>query len=262
MERNLKLTIAYDGTEFHGWQRQPNLRTVQGELETVARRVIRQPLEIVGASRTDRGVHARGQVAHLRTATTIPTEKLRRAIGERLPADLALVAAQDVPLEFHATRDALGKLYRYWICNDVRRPVEWAAQRYAWHVWQPLDASRMQAAADLLVGTHDFAAFAGSGGARESTVRTIHRAQIRRRFNALLIDFAGDGFLYNQVRNMVGTLVEVGRGHWAPERVAEILACRDRRQAGPTAPAHGLFLEWVRYPPLRDPGHADQDHEA
>jgi tRNA pseudouridine38-40 synthase len=251
MERNLKLTLAYDGTDFHGWQRQPGVRTVQEEVEAVARRVIRQPLELVGASRTDRGVHARGQVAHLRTTVAIPPENLRRAIAQRLPGDIALVHLAEAPLDFHATRLALTKLYRYHIHNDARRPVEWHLARYAWHVWYTLDVARMQAAAATLVGTHDFAAFASAGSTRRTTVRTVGRIEIRRHFNRLLIDVAGGGFLYNQVRNMVGTLVEVGRGHWLPERVPQILASADRRQAGPTAPPNGLCLQWVKYPPDR-----------
>jgi tRNA pseudouridine38-40 synthase len=251
MQRNVRLTIAYDGTDFHGWQRQAGVRTVQAEIEEVARRVIRQPLEVVGASRTDAGVHARGQVAHLRTTTTIPAENLHRAIGHRLPDDVSLVHLADVPLEFHATRHALGKLYRYQIHNEARRPVERLATRYAWHVWYDLDVEQMRAAASGLVGTHDFAAFASAGCTRRSTVRNIRRVEVRRYFNTLLIDVEGGGFLYNQVRNMVGTLIEVGRGHWLPERVPDILASRDRQQAGPTAPPHGLCLQWVQYPPDR-----------
>jgi tRNA pseudouridine38-40 synthase len=250
MERNLKLTIAYDGTDFHGWQRQAGLRTTQAEIESAAQRVIRHPLEIVGASRTDAGVHARGQVAHLRSTAQIPATNLQRAIGHRLPDDVALVHVADVPLGFHATRHALSKLYRYRIHNDGRRPVEWLAARYAWHVWHPLDTDRMQAAAAALVGTHDFVAFATAGTPRRSSVRTLYRFQVCRHFHTVLIDAEGDGFLYNQVRNMVGTLVEIGRGHWPPERAAEILASRDRQQAGPTAPAHGLCLEWIRFPPV------------
>lgn len=251
MERNLKLTIAYDGTDFHGWQRQLGVRTVQEELEEVARRIIRHPLKIVGASRTDAGVHAQGQVAHLRATTSIPADNVRRAIGHRLAGDVTLVHVADVPLEFHATRHALCKLYRYRIHNDTRRPVEWLAARQTWHIWWPLDVPRMQAAAEALIGTHDFAAFASAGCTRRTTVRKLHRLRVQRHYNTVLIDVEGAGFLYNQVRNMVGTLVEVGRGHWPPERVAEILASCDRRQAGPTAPAHGLCLQWIKYPPDR-----------
>jgi tRNA pseudouridine38-40 synthase len=251
MQRNLKLTIAYDGTDFHGWQRQPTVRTVQEDLEEVARRVIRQHVDVVGASRTDAGVHAQGQVAHLHTTTEIPARNLRRAIAHRLPEDMTVVHLADVPLEFHATQHALAKLYRYRIHNDVHRPVEWHAARHAWHIWWPLDVVRMQAAADLLVGTHDFAAFASAGCKRATTVRTLHRIHVRRHYNSIVIDVEGGGFLYNQVRNMVGTLVEVARGHWPPERVGDVLASCDRRQAGPTAAAHGLCLQWIQYPPDR-----------
>jgi tRNA pseudouridine38-40 synthase len=251
MQRNLKLTIAYDGTDFHGWQRQLGLRTVQAEVEEVARRVIRFPVELVGASRTDAGVHAQGQVAHLHAVGAIPADNLRRAIAHRLPPDVTVVHVADVPRGFHATRDAECKLYRYRIHNDARRPTEWHAARWAWHVWWPLDLRRMQAAGDLLTGSHDFAAFASAGSPRGHTVRTVRRVHVRRRFNTVAIDVEGTGFLYNQVRNMAGTLVEVGRGHWPAERVAEILDSRERRNAGPTAPAHGLCLQWIKYPPDR-----------
>ncbi len=249
MDRNFKLVLAYDGTDFHGWQRQVGVRTVQAELEAVLQRVLRHPLHLAGASRTDAGVHAHGQVANVVTSSSIPVENLARALGSRLPADTALVSAAVVPLEFRASRDACGKLYRYRIFNARRRPVETLAQRYVWHVWHPLDLDRMCAAAAALVGTHDFAAFAGRGSPRPSTVRTIHRLGLERHSDEVWIDVEGDGFLYNQVRNVVGTLVEVGRGHWLPERVTEILASRDRTQAGPTALPQGLCLEWVRYPP-------------
>lgn len=251
MERNLKFTIAYDGTDFHGWQRQRDVRTVQEEIEAVARRVLRHPIEIVGASRTDAGVHAHGQVAHVRTSSPIPAANLRRAIGHRLPQDVTLVHVADVPQAFHATRHARRKLYRYRIHNDERRPVEWLQARYAWHVWYELDLARLRSAACPLVGEHDFAAFASAGCTRRTTVRTIHAIEVHRRFNSIVIDVIGDGFLYNQVRNIVGTLVEVGRGHWPPERVGQILAARDRRNAGPTAPPQGLCLEWIEYPPDR-----------
>ncbi len=254
MDRNIKLVLAYDGTEFHGWQRQAGVRTVQAVVEDVLRHILRHPLHVDGASRTDAGVHARGQVARVVTAAPIPVENLRRAAGHHLPPDVALVHAELAAPDFHP-RAALGKLYRYRLFNAVRRPVEVLQGRYAWHVWYPLDLERMRAAAALLVGTHDFAAFASQGAPRQTTVRTVQRIGIRRCVDEVLIDVAGDGFLYNQVRNMVGTLFEVGRGHWPPERVSEILASRDRSHASITAPAHGLCLQWVCYgpaPEIRD----------
>lgn len=246
--RTLRLTLAYDGGGFHGWQRQPSVRTVQQEVEHAIASVLREPVAVVGASRTDAGVHAAGQVAHLRTSSTLPLERLRRAIGDRLPDDVTLVDLADAHPAFHATHDAIGKLYRYRIFNSPRRPCEAQSQRTHWHVWHPLDLDRMRQAGAYLVGTHDFSAFASSGSERSSTVRTVWSVEPTARFDEVRIDVAGDGFLYNQVRNMVGTLYEVGRGHWPPQRVAEILASRDRRTAGPTAPAHGLCLQWVKYP--------------
>jgi tRNA pseudouridine38-40 synthase len=253
MERNIKLVIAYDGTDFHGWQVQPGMRTVQEELQAIVGRVVCHPAAVVGASRTDAGVHARGQVAHLLTSCVLPVENLRRAIQNRLPADIALVHAAEVAADFHATRDARSKLYRYGLYHaaEHRVPVQDMATRYCWHVWYPLDLDRMRAAAAVLVGRHDFAGFMNLGSPRESTWRTILRIEIQRRWPYLLIDVEGDGFLYNQVRVMVGTLIEVGRGHWSPERVAEVLATGDRSRAGPTAPALGLSLRWVRYGPQR-----------
>ena len=247
MERTLKLVLAYDGTDFHGWQRQAGVRSVQQDMEDVLRRVLRHPLSVAGASRTDAGVHARGQVARVVTSAPIPVDNLQRALGHHLPADIALIHASVAAPKFHPARDALGKLYRYRIFNAPQRPVAEFSGRYAWHMWHPLDLDRLRAAAAELVGTHDFAAFASQGSPRASTVRTVSRIGVRRCVHQVLIDVEGGGFLYNQVRNMVGTLVEVGRGHWAPERMREILAGQDRRQAGPTAPAHGLCLQWVRY---------------
>jgi tRNA pseudouridine38-40 synthase len=249
MQRNLKLVIAYDGTEFHGWQTQPGLRTVQEELGKALERVLRHQVALAGASRTDAGVHARGQAASLRTEAAIPTANLQRAVACRLPPDIHVVRVTEAEPEFHATRDASGKLYRYVLYNAERRPVERFAARYAWHCWHALELGAMQAAAAALVGTHDFAAFANQGRPRETTVRTLRSIGIRRQYEQVQIDIEGDSFLYNQVRIIVGTLVEIGRGHWPAERAATILSARDRSLAGPTAPAHGLTLEWVRYSP-------------
>ncbi len=248
MRRKLRLTIAYDGTDFHGWQRQPGLRTVQGELEAVVWRVVRHPADVVGASRTDAGVHARGQCAQLVTDSAIPDENLLRAINHRLPADLTIVRITRVRDDFDAIRSAVGKLYRYRIYNTPRSPVVDLVQRCTWHVPFRLDIAAMRAAAAGLVGRHDFSSFASAGCTRENKIRSVHEVSIRLSGPEISIDVAGDGFLYNQVRNMVGTLVEVGRGHWGPGRVAEILAGRDRRLAGPTAPPQGLCLEQVWYP--------------
>ncbi|HEX9109733.1 MAG TPA: tRNA pseudouridine(38-40) synthase TruA [Longimicrobiales bacterium] len=247
MERNLKLILAYEGGAFHGWQRQAGVRTVQEELENVLRRLLRHPLSVHGASRTDAGVHARGQVASVLTTSSIPLENIRRAVSHHLPQDIALVQVTEATTGFHPARDARGKLYRYRIYNSPRRPAEALCTPYVWHVWYALDLAALQRAATLLTGTHDFAGFASQGSPRATTVRTIRRVEVQRRGAEVQIDVEGDGFLYNQVRNMVGTLGEIGRGHWPAERISEVLATCDRRRAGPTAPAQGLCLEWVRY---------------
>ncbi len=251
MERTIKLLLAYDGTDFHGWQRQEGVRTVQEDVEDVLRHVLRHPLHIKGASRTDTGVHARGQVATVVTDAGVPVQNMTRAIGQRLPADIALVHAAEVPAGFHPSLHATGKLYRYRIFNADARPVTRHGRRFAWHVWYRLDLARMRAAARLWQGTHDFAGLASQGSPRSTTVRSIRQIGIRRIAHDVLIDVEGGGFLYNQVRNMVGTLVEIGRGHWPVDRAAEIIARGDRRLAGPTAPPQGLCLQWVRHGALR-----------
>lgn len=252
MQRNIRLVLAYDGTDFHGWQRQPDLRTVQETLEQAVRRVARHQVTVNGSGRTDSGVHARGQVANFLTTCELPVDGLGRAVGSRLPKDISLLQVDEVPLGFRASMDAVSKLYRYTIYNDLKRPVAQHRHRYVYHFWNRLDVARMQAAADRLTGERDFIAFATKGSRRETTVRTVLRLQVFRQFNEIFVDVEGTGFLYNQVRNMVGTLIEVGRGHWEPERMDAILASRDRSEAGPTSPARGLCLQWVRYDLTRD----------
>jgi tRNA pseudouridine38-40 synthase len=247
MERNVKLLVAYDGTDFHGWQRQPGLRTVQGMIEQATRRVCQHQVNVVGAGRTDAGVHAAGQTANFVTTSDIPALNLMRAIGGRLPKDITLIHATDVPMMFHSTRAAQGKLYRYRIHNATGRPAEKLCQRYVYHFWQPLDLDRMREAARAFIGEQDFAAMASRGDERGNTIRTVTACQVYRHYDEIRIDVEGRGFLYNQVRNMVGTLVEIGRGHWPMDCIGEILASRDRKRAGPTAPARGLSLQWVRY---------------
>lgn len=247
MTRNIRLVIAYDGTDFHGWQRQPGLRTVQEALEQAARRVVRHQVLLNGAGRTDAGVHAQGQVANFETTCAIPCDKLGKAIGSRLPKDISIQRVREMPLSFRSSRDAVSKLYRYRIHGHPQRPVEELTHRYVYHFWQPLEIESMQEAARLMVGEKDFAAFASKGSTRETTVRTVLGVDVYRHMQEIRVDVEGTGFLYNQVRNMVGTLIEIGRGHWAPEYVKEILESGDRSLAGPTASARGLCMQWVRY---------------
>lgn len=248
--RAIKLVIAYDGTDFCGWQKQPGQRTVQDEVEQVLRRVLRHPLTIHGAGRTDSGVHAAGQVAHLVTSSPIPVDNLRRAVNSRLPADISVVRVSEVPAEFHATLSAVSKLYRYRIWNHTSKPVEQQLQRYVYHYWRALDVGRMREAARHFVGYKDFAAMASkSGQPRRTTWRTVYRCDVYREGREIRVDVEGSGFLYNMVRNMVGTLIEVGRGYWEADRILEILASKDRANAGQTSPANGLCMQWVKYLP-------------
>lgn len=254
--RNIRLLLAYDGTDFHGWQKQPGLRTVQDLVEQATRRVVRHQVMVNGSGRTDAGVHASGQVANFETTCNMPCENLRKAIGGRLPKDISILHVCEAPANFQASRHALSKLYRYTIWNVSDRPVERRQQRYVYHFWHPLDVERMRAGAEFLIGRHDFAAFATTGHNRETTVRTVLGISVSRYFEEIRVEVEGSGFLYNQVRNMVGTLIEIGRGHWEPGYAREILESCDRTKAGPTAPARGLCLEWVRYDMTRtyEPG--------
>lgn len=248
MERNIKLIIAYDGTDFCGWQMQPGMRTVQGVLSDVAQRVLRHPISIRGSGRTDSGVHATGQVANLRTTHTMPAANMALAIGSRLPFDMSIVDASEVHGDFDAIRSSVSKLYRYRIFNTASRPVERHQLRYVYHYWHSLDTDLMRDAARHFVGEMDFSAMASSGCVRETMVRRVLRCDVHRHGDEVRVDVEGTGFLYNQVRNMTGTLIDIGRRRWPPDALIDMLASRDRRNAGPTAPPEGLCLRWVRYP--------------
>ncbi len=248
MQRTICLLTAYDGTEFHGWQRQPGLRTVQGVLEAAIRRVVRHDVDLIGSGRTDAGVHAAGHVSNFVTTCTIPVDRLRHALGSRLDADVAVLRAREVNPAFNATRSASSKLYRYRVYNSITRPVEWTAQRYVYHCWQALNIERMRAAGRCFVGEMDFSAMTPQRTVRESMVRRVLRCDVERSLDEIRIDVEGTGFLYNQVRTMVGVLLDVGRGRWDPDYVREIIGSRDRSRAGTTAEAKGLCLQWVRYP--------------
>ncbi len=244
-----KLTIAYDGTKFSGWQFQPDQRTVQGAVQTAWQQITGEVVQVSATSRTDAGVHALGQVVGVNSATHLTADQLYRAINAKLPEDVVLVAIAEVAAGFHATRDAKGKRYRYRIHNERTRPL--FDRNLVWHVPQPLDAQRMHRAGQSLVGTHDFASFQAAGSERESTVRTITEIYVRRCIDDLescvLVDVEGDGFLYNMVRIIVGSLVEIGVGRHEETWLAEVLAARDRRAAGRTAPPQGLCLLKVYY---------------
>ncbi len=247
--RNIKLVIAYNGAAYHGWQRQADgIDTVQQRVEEAASKVVGHPVTVSGSGRTDAGVHAAGQVANFHTTNlSIPLRGLRRAMNSRLPRDIAICSAEEVAEDFHASRSAVAKTYRYRVYVAPMRPVELCGQ--VWHYWRSLDAERMREGAVRLIGEHDFRGLATSAETRENTVRTIYRCEVAQADSEIVISVTGSGFLYNMVRNIVGTLVEIGRSRWGAEQIDVILASRDRRDAGPTAPPDGLSLMSVEYPP-------------
>lgn len=262
MPRNIFLQVAYDGTDFHGWQSQPGQRTVQGVLEDTLQHIVRHPLLLHGCGRTDSGVHAKGHVSHFFTDATLPADRLWHALSSRTPKDLAVIALHEAHSNFHARRSALSKLYRYRIVHSRIRPVGQRMHRYAYHCWDPLDMEKMREAARHFVGEMDFSSMTPRKIVRESMVRRVFRLEIERHLDEIRIDVEGDGFLYKQVRSMVGTLLEVGRGRLAPDDIKDIIQSRDRESAGPTAEPKGLCLEWVRYPSgvLATPVERTNDH--
>lgn len=255
-----KLTIAYRGTHYHGWQRQlPNalykgpkppegegIPTIQEELVRALKHVVGHPINLVGSSRTDAGVHAKGQVAHFDTdQVQIPPEGLRRAVNARLPDDILVRTVEPAPAGFDAILSTTLKRYQYFIWHALDRPMLFPD--LAWHRWQELDVDAMHRAAEHFLGEHDFASFTRPGHKRENTVRTIHSLDLTQRGPKLIFGVEGSGFLWNMVRIIVGTLVEVGLGLHGPDDMLQMLAARDRRAAGATAPAHGLYLQWIQF---------------
>jgi len=247
--RNIKLTIAYDGSDYHGWQIQPGCVTVQGVLTEAVRSLLGPRARVCGASRTDAGVSALGQVGLIQIDTPIPTENFAKAITDRLPESMAVVKAEEVPMGFDVIGDVKSKLYRYTIYSGPVRPV--LHMRHCWHIPAALDLEAMGRAAAMLVGKKDFKSFAAGADHRDDSVRTIFRCDVTEALAEagrwVYVEAEGDGFLYNMVRNIVGTLVEVGVGRWEPEKIPEILAARDRTAAGPIAPPNGLCLIWIKY---------------
>jgi tRNA pseudouridine38-40 synthase len=258
--RNIKLTIQYDGSKYSGWQKQPGRKTIEAELvSAIETLVCCDNVELNGSSRTDAGVSALGQVANVRLDTPIPTERLAKAISRYLPPEIVVTEAVDVPDEFDAISDTKSKMYRYSIYTGKTRPVMHINQ--CWHrpfggapfdgaqgkQGRPgkLDVEAMKQAAQKFIGEKDFKSFATACDKRSSSVRTIFRCDVTQEDRWIYIDVEADGFLYNMVRNIVGTLVEIGRGRWMPEKIEEILEARSRNAAGPIAPAQGLCLMWI-----------------
>jgi len=245
LARTLKLTIAYDGTAYSGWQFQPGSRTLQATLETAVAKITGERVRVVASGRTDAGVHALGQVVSWHTESRLECDVLRRALNANLPDDVAVLHCEEAQTGFHAIRDAVSKRYRYVIHDGPVRDV--FRRDYCWQYRERLDAEAMHRAAQGLRGTHDFCSFETQSPQRATSVRTIFDISVNRDGDCLTFEVEADGFLYNMVRAIVGTLVEVGRGAQAEEWPAEVVAAGDRGAAGMTAPPQGLFLVYVCY---------------
>ena len=245
-KKRIKLTIAYDGTNYCGWQVQPNGITVEEVVNKALGKLTGEEIAVIGASRTDSGVHALGNVAVFDSATSIPPERIVMALNQRLPDDIVVVQSEEVAPDFHPRYCDCEKTYEYHIIN-TRTPIP-TKRLTNYFVSYDLDVSKMQQAADYLVGEHDFVSFCNVRTQVEDTVRTVTELEVLRQGEEITIRISGNGFLYNMVRIIVGTLIRVGRGFYTPENVKEILEAKDRKAAGVTAPAHGLMLVEIRYP--------------
>jgi tRNA pseudouridine38-40 synthase len=243
--RTLKLIVQYDGTDYVGWQRQPNGVSIQELIERAIEPIEGRPVTVIGAGRTDAGVHALGQVASVQLEAAIDAPALARALNATLPEDVRVASAEEAAPDFNARFSAKGKVYAYRISNGSFLPP--FERRYVWHLPGPLDVDRMREGAKALVGTHDFSAFRAAGSDAATSERTIRELRIEIEPERVTVTVAGDGFLRYMVRAIVGTLVEVGQGRRPVESVAAALASRDRAHAGPTAPAKGLVLLRVDY---------------
>ncbi|MBW2107357.1 MAG: tRNA pseudouridine(38-40) synthase TruA [Deltaproteobacteria bacterium] len=248
MRQNFKLILEYDGACYHGWQRQKDVATIQGTLEAALNVMTGQPVTVIGSGRTDAGVHASNQVANFVVDSRLTAQVFRKGLNSLLPDDIVIKACSEVARSFHARYDASSKIYEYVILNQ--RLPRAIFRQYAWHVRNRLDLAAMRQAVSALKGTHDFSAFQASGSPRSTAVRTVldvSLVQARRGADYLVFRIEADGFLRCMVRNIVGTLVDVGRGKISPETFSDILKSKNRNNAGVTAPPHGLFLKAVRY---------------
>lgn len=242
--RRIKLIVAYDGTDYCGWQIQPGQKTVEGELNKALSALLREEIRVIGASRTDAGVHGLGNIAVFDTDSRVPGEKFSYALNQRLPEDIVVNHSEEVSLDYHPRKCSSVKTYEYKIWNHgFPNPMR---RRYSAFVYVPLDERRMQEAADYLVGQHDFTSFCSAATQVESKVRTIYSLKVSREGELVTIRVQGNGFLYNMVRIIAGTLIKVGQGAMEPGRLPGILAAMDRQAAGPTAPPEGLTLVEIR----------------
>jgi tRNA pseudouridine38-40 synthase len=244
--RNLKIIVEYDGTAYHGWQRQPDRMTIQQVLEESISTITQEDIRVIGSGRTDAGVHAMNQAANFKTDSTIRERNLLAGVNSLLPRDIVIRKILEVDADFHARYHARSKVYVYQIFNETVRSAIY--RHYAWFVRSPLDMNRMKEAAAFFTGTRDFSSFCASDCGLTNYVRTVKRLEIVQDDPGILkIDVEADGFLKYMVRNTVGMLVDVGKEKRSPNEINDVIESRDRRRAGVTAPAHGLFLKEVRY---------------
>lgn len=243
--RNIKLTIEYDGSNYSGWQIQKNGVSIEGILTEAISNLVGHSIKLIGSSRTDAGVHAKGMVANFFVESSIPEENFAAAINSKLPRDIVVLEAEEVDLSFHSRYMSRGKLYSYTILN--RKAPSALLRNYAAHVREALDIDSMKEACKFFIGTHDFAAFKSTGSSAKTSVRTVRMLKIESKDDLIKIFIEADGFLYNMVRIIVGTLIEVGKGKIRPDDVKGIIESKDRKSAGKTAPPQGLCLEKVYY---------------
>ena len=242
---NIKLTIQYDGSNYSGWQKQKNANSIQEQIEKAIYLVTGEKVNLIGSGRTDRGVHALGQVANFTTLSSIPADRFKFALNSKLPGDISIIESQAVDYEFHSRYHAKGKRYRYLIFNKpIRNPLY---RNYAYHVPYPLDFREMERAAKFFIGTHDFASFMASGSSVKDTVRTIYDISLDKKDDLIILSVEGDGFLYNMIRIMVGTLIDIANNKLKSQDIPAIINAKNRRAAGHTAPPQGLYLEKVYY---------------
>ncbi len=243
--RNIKLTIEYQGKDFNGWQKQPNKLNIQGEIERAIGSITGEEIDLIGSGRTDAGVHSLGQVANFKTNSTLPIEKFALAINSRLKKSIVIKHAEEVEEQFHSRYSVHSKKYRYVINNSSTGTAIYRELEYQFPL--PLNIEKMQQAAKYLEGEHDFSAFKASGTSSKNSVRKIFKAEVEKQDERVYIELTGSGFLYNMVRIIAGTLLDVGTGKIQPEEIPEIIKSKDRKKAGKTLPAVGLYLVEVTY---------------
>ena len=246
IEKNIRLSVSYDGSQYHGWQRQDNGITIQGMIEEKIRTMVGAHVTLIASGRTDAGVHALHQTCNFRSVTSIPPDSLRKGLNGLLPDDIFIKHAEYVPLDFHSRYDCKSKMYEYRILN--RETPDIFCRKYIWHIRRPLDISAISSCADVLTGTQDFSSFKSTGSGNTNPVRTVLLAELEvAKGDLLFFRIKADGFLRHMVRNIVGTLMNVGLGKTTPAQFKEILDSRNRRMAGRKAPPQGLFLVEVNY---------------